>query len=97
MKHSFVGLIFLGGLTGCTMGPDYHETEPALSDHWQAKKKAAVGLQPVSPQDLKNWWKNFADARLDQLMEQALTGNLDLKIALTRIEQARAERRGTRG
>ena len=96
MKHSFVGLIFLGGLTGCTMGPDYHETEPALSDHWQAKKKAAVGLQPVSPQDLKNWWKNFADARLDQLMEQALTGNLDLKIALTRIEQARAERRGTR-
>jgi outer membrane protein TolC len=45
---------------------------------------------------LKTWWKSFGDVRLDTLMNQALAGNLDVKIALARIDQARAERRGTR-
>jgi len=45
---------------------------------------------------LRNWWKSFGDAQLNRLMDKALAGNLDIKIALTRIDQARAERSGTR-
>ncbi|MGR8979036.1 MAG: hypothetical protein ACU84H_02945 [Gammaproteobacteria bacterium] len=42
------------------------------------------------------WWKSFGDATLDRLMEQVLAGNLDIKIALACVDQAPAERRGTR-
>jgi len=76
------------------MGPDYHEAAPTVPDHWQAAP--ATNLQPATPEKLKTWWKNFGDTELDHLMDQALAGNLDIKIALARIDQARAERRGTR-
>ncbi|MDD5411692.1 MAG: efflux transporter outer membrane subunit [Methylobacter sp.] len=83
-------------MAGCTMGPDYQKSVPVVPVHWQAEKGASLGLKPVTPEKLKTWWKNFGDSRLDRLMEQALTGNLDLKIALTRIDQARADRRSIR-
>lgn len=96
MKKSFVCIVILGILEGCTVGPDYRKPVSTVPSHWQAEKTAAVGLKPVAPEDLKNWWKSFGDVMLNQLMDAALKGNLDIKIALTRIDQARAERRGTR-
>lgn len=97
-------ILLLSGLAGCTMGPDYRKVEPAVPNHWQAGQVPEAGLKPVlsaaegpaSPESLKNWWKSFGDAQLDKLMDQALAGNLDIKIALARIDQARAERRSTR-
>jgi len=41
---------------------------------------------------LKEWWKNFQDPQLDQLVEQALIANTDLKIADARVSEARAIR-----
>ncbi|OAI25787.1 efflux transporter outer membrane subunit [Methylomonas koyamae] len=96
MKHKYYWLLMVGGLTGCTMGPDYHKVEPPVPDKWQAGQTLEAGPEPVSPEALKNWWKHFGDAQLDALMVRALAGNLDIKIALARIDQARAERRGTR-
>ena len=98
-------VIVLVGLNGCTVGPGYRESVPAVPDHWQAGQvqlgitselHGTAALKPIDPETLKNWWKSFGDARLDRLMGKALAGNLDLKIALTRIDQASAERRGTR-
>ncbi|AMK79310.1 MULTISPECIES: efflux transporter outer membrane subunit [Methylomonas] len=94
MKYKIVCLLALGGLAGCTMGPDYRKVAPAIPSYWQATP--AANLQQVSPKELKIWWKNFGDAQLDRLMDKALAGNLDVKIALARIDQARAERRATR-
>lgn len=88
-------MLLLCSLAGCTMGPDYTKPVPKVPERWQAGEYAA-GLKPVSPEKLKDWWKSFNDAHLDRLMELALAGNLDLRLALTRIDQARAERRGTR-
>lgn len=96
MKLKAGYLWVLCGLAGCTVGPDYRKPEPSLPDRWQAGKDAAAVLKPVDPEHLKNWWKSFGDARLDRLMDQALVGNLDIKMALTHIDQARAERRATR-
>lgn len=97
MKHKaqFGRLILLACLNGCTLGPDYRAPVPASPVRWQAAQGAAAEIKPVDLASLKQWWKNFGDARLDHLMELALAGNLDLKIALTRIDQARAERRST--
>lgn len=78
------------------VGPDYREAVPTLPDHWQASKDANTELAAIDKDALKNWWQSFDDPTLNQLMAQALAGNFDLKIALTRIDQARAERRGTR-
>ena len=94
MIHKICGLLVLSGLTGCTMGPDYHEVVPSVPSHWQAESSA--DLKQANAEDLRNWWKSFGDAQLNRLMDKALAGNLDIKIALTRIDQARAERSGTR-
>ena len=94
MKYKVVYLLVLGGLAGCTMGPDYRKVEPVVPKHWQAEPK--TNFKTANHQELKTWWKSFGDARLDHLMNQALAGNLDVKIALARIDQARAERSGTR-
>jgi len=96
MKSNLSWLFIFFSLGGCTVGPDYRETVPTLPDHWQAGKDANTELAAIDKEALKNWWQSFDDPTLNQLMDQALTGNLDLKIALTRIDQARAERRGTR-
>jgi NodT family efflux transporter outer membrane factor (OMF) lipoprotein len=94
MMTRFGWLCLLAGLCGCTVGPDYREAVPAAPNDWLADKEQ--GLKPIDPETLKNWWKSFGDARLDRLMERALSDNLDLKIAMTRIEQARAQRRAAR-
>ncbi|MFZ2312021.1 MAG: efflux transporter outer membrane subunit [Methylobacter sp.] len=89
-------LWLLCGLAGCTMGPDYQKSEPVVPDRWQAEKNASLGLKPVTPEKLKTWWKSFGDSELNRLMDLALVDNLDLKMALTRIDQARADRRSIR-
>ena len=96
MKPKFACLFIMSGLAGCVVGPDYREPMPAVPKHWQAVQEPSAGLKSINPETLKSWWKSFGDARLDRLMDQALAGNLDIKIALARIDQARAERRGTR-
>lgn len=95
MAPKIACVLILAGISGCTMGPEYRKTVPAAPDHWQAEP--AKNLKPVNPDSLKTWWKCFNDPQLDHLMSQALAGNLDVKIAQVRIDQARAERRGTRG
>lgn len=83
-----------GLAVGCAMGPDYVEQSPVAPEQWQAAP--ATNSPALGPETLKTWWRQFNDAALNQLMTRALTGNLDLKMAQARIEQARAERRGTR-
>lgn len=39
----------------------------------------------------QQWWLSLADSELNGLMEQAFAGNLDLKAAWSRLEQARAQ------
>ena len=43
------------------------------------------------------WWTSFNDARLDQLVEQALANNIDVASASVRVEEARAQFRLARG
>jgi len=72
-------------LSGCLMGPDYRRPElemPAQVRGEQDASRESVG-------DL-GWWQVYQDPALDTLIRQALERNLDLRIATTRIEQARA-------
>jgi NodT family efflux transporter outer membrane factor (OMF) lipoprotein len=89
-------LLLLCSLAGCTMGPDYRPISFAVPDRWQAEKDTGPNLKFTTSEKLRTWWKSFGDPQLDRLMELALTDNLDLKVALTRIDQARADRRSIR-
>lgn len=58
--------------------------------------KPAVELPPMTeaaPQDFDQFWIYFDDAQLTQLIDAALANNRDLKIAVARIEEARANLR----
>jgi outer membrane protein, multidrug efflux system len=71
-------------LAGCAVGPDFKE--PVV----QAPEGYRTSVMPSEPiTDLK-WWTLFDDPQLYALVTTALENNRDLKIAVSRIEQARA-------
>ncbi|MDT4288385.1 efflux transporter outer membrane subunit [Methylomonas sp. MO1] len=94
MPHKPAWIIILIAAGGCTVGPDYREPTADVPVSWQAES-SNLAITTSDPKPLQNWWLRFNDVPLNALMAKALAGNLDLKIALTRIDQARAERRGT--
>lgn len=76
--------------TACTMGPDYERPALSLPSQWpwgQGQEHAPV--QAAS--EMADWWKQFSDPVLNQLMEEGLASNADLLIAAARISQARAQ------
>ncbi|MEO9078495.1 MAG: efflux transporter outer membrane subunit [Rhodanobacter sp.] len=67
---------------------------PPLPAQWQH----AIAADKAAPADLHGWWHAFADPQLDQLVDQALTSNLDVAQAVERLLAVRAlhERSGAR-
>lgn len=53
-----------------------------------------VSGKVLNDTELATWWEQFADPLLSELISQTLTNHTDLKIALARVDQARAARRG---
>lgn len=69
-------------LGACAVGPDFKAPEPALPQQW---RDTAVTNNAVEQQ----WWKQFHDATLDDLVERALSNNADVQIATLRVAQSR--------
>jgi multidrug efflux system outer membrane protein len=75
-------------LAGCTVGPNYRR--PAVQT--PATFRAPTPLPPnesATLADLK-WWEVFKDEKLQNLIHTALAQNYDLRDAVARVEQARA-------
>jgi multidrug efflux system outer membrane protein len=70
----------------CAVGPDYRRPEVAAPAAFRGEEGAR---DPASLADLP-WWDVFADPALEALIRQALAGNYDLRVAVARVEQARA-------
>ncbi|MCE0462742.1 efflux transporter outer membrane subunit [Pseudomonas uvaldensis] len=78
-------------LSACTVGPDFHRPEPLQVTQWSKPANAAVSQ--VIPTDMnEHWWEVFNDPTLTALTRRALAGNLDLKLADSRLQQSRAAR-----
>jgi len=76
-------------LSGCfAVGPDYEAPKMPVPLQW-SETTAATGSQP------DKWWKIFNDPILDKLIGDAIASNLDLKLALERVKDARALRSAT--
>jgi NodT family efflux transporter outer membrane factor (OMF) lipoprotein len=74
---------------GCAVGPDYQPPVFALPSHWSQAK--ATKSSP--PPDLSRWWVRLRDPVLNQLIEDAVGGNLDVATAKAKIREARASYR----
>ena len=72
-------------LTGCAVGPQYKRPDVA------APAKFRSQVQPSATPSLADlpWWQVFDDKALRGLILQALSGNYDLQVAMSRISQAR--------
>ena len=74
-------------LTGCTVGPDYRQPNVPVPDHFGATTRPATDHV-----DFARWWTTFGDPQLNSLIDRAVAGNLDLKVAAARLREARAQR-----
>lgn len=79
-------------LSACAaVGPDYQPPHPDVPDHWSQGDPAAPAQAPDAAQ-LSHWWTTLGDPLLPKLIDQALVGSTDLRLALARLREARARR-----
>lgn len=87
LGHVYCVLV-LGGViwfVGCAVGPNYKRpvvVSPAVFRGDSAPTNSSFA-------DL-DWWQVYEDTTLQALVREALTNNYDLRIAVTRVQQARA-------
>jgi outer membrane protein, multidrug efflux system len=72
-------------VSGCAVGPNFMRPVVSTPDNFRS---APTSAEPSSFADLP-WWLLFHDERLQDLIQQALANNYDLRIAVSRVEQAR--------
>ena len=77
-------------LAGCSVGPDFQRPAPSLPASWSFDRRKDPAA--AAPADLARWWRRFHDPKLNALVEQAVAVNLDVKQAVARLYQARAQR-----
>jgi NodT family efflux transporter outer membrane factor (OMF) lipoprotein len=91
VRNLACAMVFSGALAGCALGPEYFTPDAALPATFVAppagKEPASGGASP----DLWQWWRTLRDPQLNDLIDRALQNNLDLKIALDRLQQARLQ------
>ena len=74
-------LVGVAALTACATAPDV--AVPAVE---LPARYASSGDAPASP-IASTWWTAFGDAALDRLVDAALAHNLDLRLAVARVDE----------
>jgi multidrug efflux system outer membrane protein len=78
-------------LSGCAVGPNYKRpTVPVPTTYRGAVPDSTPQTETISLGDQK-WWDIFQDEQLRSLIRTALQQNYDLRIAASRILEARAQ------
>jgi NodT family efflux transporter outer membrane factor (OMF) lipoprotein len=82
----YLALTSLGiALAGCAVGPNYQRPKLELQESW------ATMPEDTNQIALTNWWQEFDDARLNQLLQIGREHNQGLHAAAVRIAQAQAQ------
>ncbi len=93
MKHAThmatLGLGLL--LSACQMvGPDYQlPRDSAINRPDLQGELAGRSVNTVSAPVPEHWWRLYQDPRLDELVQQAMASNTDLRIAAANLQRAR--------
>ncbi|MCS3804069.1 multidrug efflux system outer membrane protein [Chromobacterium alkanivorans] len=81
LKRALIPSLTALALTACAVGPDYS----------RPKLELPASAQAQSPAIAMDWWKQFHDPVLDQLIAEALQHNQDLAVAAARVDEAAAQ------
>jgi multidrug efflux system outer membrane protein len=84
MLRRFVLILALASAVSCKLGPDYARPPVVTPEKWRELAAAEASIANIP------WWELFQDEELRRLITVALAENRDLKIAIERIEEARA-------
>ena len=86
-----IGSLGIAGLlvwsVGCApVGPDYKRPDllPPVQHRWAENTQSAATLADTP------WWQVFDDDALQALIRDAVVHNLDLRVALARVQESRA-------
>jgi outer membrane protein, multidrug efflux system len=87
-------------LSGCMVGPKYHGPPPETTADLPTKYKNGSAQnghwkmpEPRDTEGAGDWWRIYSDSTLDRLENQAVAGNQNLRLAIDRIDDARAQMR----
>lgn len=91
-----LGLLALGSLlSACSLAPTYERpSAPASSEQFQDGDWKTA--QPADSAPRGDWWTLYGDTQLNALEARVASNNQNLKAAVARLEQARADVRANR-
>ena len=84
-RSAFVAVVALL-VSGCMLGPDYSRPPVVVPGNYR------FAVAPATAESIADlpWFDVFRDPVLQQLVREALQNNYDLRIAASRVEEARA-------
>jgi multidrug efflux system outer membrane protein len=91
VKRNHFIIVFLSFLllSGCVVGPNYKRPNVSIPEEWTVAPARGTTAKPLVNDE---WWSAFQDPELNSLIERAAERSLDLKLALERVQEARAAR-----
>ena len=96
MKRRIVMLIAALLITGCAVGPRYKRPAVEIPGSYRGTVPEQGGQRQITAQQIvplgeQKWWDIFQDEQLRMLIRIALEQNYDLRIAASRVLEARAQ------
>jgi NodT family efflux transporter outer membrane factor (OMF) lipoprotein len=76
-------------IAGCNVGPDYQRPRVDVPGRFGELPTTQPTTGSAAKIDLAHWWEALGDSQLDGLLRRAATSNLDVQVAVTRLQQAR--------
>ena len=101
LTRSLIPAACVAILAGCTVGPDYKSPQVKMPSSFDATTATLPTTRPIAfappstqptptpPVDLARWWQSLNDPELNSLLSRAVAANLDLQIAIDRLQEAR--------
>ena len=94
-------LIAAALIAGCNAGPNYHRPNLDVASRfssWPATRPASVpssqtviATHAAPLTDLAHWWEAMHDEELNSLLARAAAQNLDVQVAIARLQEARSQ------
>jgi NodT family efflux transporter outer membrane factor (OMF) lipoprotein len=94
LRNLLLSLLAATSLAGCAVGPNYVAPTPPPTAAAPFIGATGPAVSVAEPQG--DWWRLYLDPVLDRLVADALAANTDIRVAVARIERARASLRGAR-
>ena len=88
-------VLIMAILSGCSMTGDIKKTELQTPSAWNSlssKEEKDLSRLETKTANLREWWKEFKDPKIDQLIQEAMQANFDVRTAAAKLRESRAIR-----